>query len=268
MAGIAGLAVLTLIGMYVLRRWKSRRDDQDVDELYASQFRRRSAILVEDEFAGDSSAGIAGMISAGGYKPRPPTMIERHLANGAGVGAMNYNHDDYGQHPTFPPTGGLQHFHDQSPTDQYYDTGAPGTFSVGDYATMDRGTGVTQLQVAQYGAISEQIHDGQPRHQGNYDQGAYYQHPPSTEQWNNGSPFDDGVQAPQSVYQGGGAAPASMPYDFPMTPNTRPSPDEVAQYNQVRAQSPPSHSNRREPTAYNVMTRSSPHGQNSAGNGY
>jgi hypothetical protein len=213
-------------------------------------------------------------------------MIERHLANGAGVGAGgHYNAEDYqntDQYPAFPPNAAHQQF-DLPPTDQYYDTGAPGTFSVGDYATMDRGS-VTPFQAAQYAAISEQLQSqvGQQQHQvydeqhqqqhDAYDQygGAYNeqqqyvtgQYVP-TEQWNSGSPFEDpsqgGVQPPQSIYQtGAGAAPVSMPYDFPMTPSNRLGPDDPAQYGQARAQSPPSLGTRKEPTGYNVSSRSSP----------
>lgn len=109
--------------MFFVRR--SRKRSEEEQEFNADAFRRQSAILVDDE---PSSYNRGGGNS--GFNPRPPTMIERHVANrnqfndvppmpslqqynnlsagGAGIGASGYGNNGYEfpraqQQPSFSP---------------------------------------------------------------------------------------------------------------------------------------------------------------------
>lgn len=111
--------------MFFLRRWR-KRGEEEAEEFNADMFKRQSAILVDDERSpyGGGNQGHAG------FNPRPPTMIERHMANrnqldavppmpslqqyhnlaaggagSAGVGASGYGNEyDYSnQHLSFSP---------------------------------------------------------------------------------------------------------------------------------------------------------------------
>jgi hypothetical protein len=62
---LAGLACLVILAMFIVRRARRRRDEQDA--LFSAESFRRSAILIEE--------------TTPDHRPRPPTMIERKLAN-------------------------------------------------------------------------------------------------------------------------------------------------------------------------------------------
>jgi hypothetical protein len=73
------------------RRWRKRGEDEQ--EFNAEAFRRQSAVLVDDEpgsFGGSKEANA-------GFNPRPPTMIERHMAN-------------RNQFDSVPPMPSMQHY--------------------------------------------------------------------------------------------------------------------------------------------------------------
>lgn len=73
-----------------MRRAKRREDDGHFD---SDVFKRQSAMLANDEPPTPASRGF------GGYNPRPPTMIERHIANGTPVSSMGpTNGYPYPQH--------------------------------------------------------------------------------------------------------------------------------------------------------------------------
>jgi hypothetical protein len=77
------------------RRWRKRGAEED--EFRADAFRRQSVILVDDEpsgYRGGSDGGHGGFT---GFNPRPPTMIERHMAN-------------RGQFDAVPPMPSLQQY--------------------------------------------------------------------------------------------------------------------------------------------------------------
>jgi len=79
-AGIIGIAGIAFAIIYFVRRAKRRNDEAHFD---SDVFRRQSAMLADDEPpAAPASRGV------GGYNPRPPTMIERHIANGTPVSSM------------------------------------------------------------------------------------------------------------------------------------------------------------------------------------
>jgi hypothetical protein len=109
--------------MFFMRRWRQRGEEEK--EFNADTFKRQSAILVDDE----QSPRAGGSDGRSGFNPRPPTMIERHVANrtqfggdpppmpslqqynnigagAAGVGASRYGDEyDYpgSRQPSFSP---------------------------------------------------------------------------------------------------------------------------------------------------------------------
>lgn len=80
-AGIIGVAAVAFALLYFLRRWK--RDDQD-DNFDSDVFRRQSVMLRDD-----APAARAPSRGEGGFSPRPPTMIERHLASATPVSSTS-----------------------------------------------------------------------------------------------------------------------------------------------------------------------------------
>ncbi|KDQ61851.1 hypothetical protein JAAARDRAFT_524506 [Jaapia argillacea MUCL 33604] len=72
-AGIAGLGLISIVVMYFMRK---HREKEDAAAFSASDFRRQS-VMISDEGGPSSRRG-----------PRPPTMIERHMANAGGPAAM------------------------------------------------------------------------------------------------------------------------------------------------------------------------------------
>lgn len=87
---------MIFIVMFIMRRYRKNDDDED-SPFDADNFRRQSAILIDD-----NQAGMGG--ARGGA--RPPTMIERHMQNTNTFDA--------------PPMPSLQQYH------QYNDMGGPG----------------------------------------------------------------------------------------------------------------------------------------------
>lgn len=109
---IVGIAAVCIFVAFIIRRLRSRREEED--HFSAAQF-RRSAVLLDDEFASDGRAGQIqrgnsigsnrGGIGAGagyGTSLRPPTMIERHMANTPAAPPATYgygqSYDQYGQY--------------------------------------------------------------------------------------------------------------------------------------------------------------------------
>lgn len=83
--GLVGVAGLIFLTMFLLR--KLRKKDLEDTDFNADAFKRQSAVLVDDE-----------PFPARGFNPRPPTMIERHMAG---------NYDSQG----VPPMPSLQQYH-------------------------------------------------------------------------------------------------------------------------------------------------------------
>ncbi|KAF8957105.1 hypothetical protein BDZ97DRAFT_120364 [Flammula alnicola] len=91
-AGIVAIAALVFAVTFFIRRSRKRDNDGGFDE----QDFRRSAVMLNDPPTHDDTV-------ARGFNPRPPTMIERHLASPAptfgtqyGYPGPAYNHDSVG----------------------------------------------------------------------------------------------------------------------------------------------------------------------------
>lgn len=70
--GLVGVAGLIFLVMFIMRRYRKHDEDED-SPFDANDFRRQSAILIDDDQASMGGNGRRGA--------RPPTMIERHMAN-------------------------------------------------------------------------------------------------------------------------------------------------------------------------------------------
>ncbi|KAF4569508.1 hypothetical protein EYR40_008483 [Pleurotus pulmonarius] len=113
-AGLVGVALVVFGVFYAVRRWRKRSDENAFDP---DSF-RRSAVLMNDPPTHEDTVSR-------GYNPRPPSMIERKLANStpvntgyggpqAGYGATGYN--SYGSFApgevmSPPPTSGSPDYH-------------------------------------------------------------------------------------------------------------------------------------------------------------
>jgi len=74
-AGVVGLAGIAFALLYFLRRWNRNDDAEHFD---SDVFRRQSVMLSDDDEPLTRSPTL----------PRPPTMIERHMANATPVSSM------------------------------------------------------------------------------------------------------------------------------------------------------------------------------------
>lgn len=101
-AGLVFVIVYFIVGFKSLLRsvWligfqrRSKRNDDDA-AFDSDVFRRQSAMLADDPPVGGSTRGYGG----GGFNPRPPTMIERHIANGTPVSSMHGSQNGYAAYP-------------------------------------------------------------------------------------------------------------------------------------------------------------------------
>ncbi|KAH7921212.1 hypothetical protein BV22DRAFT_1132481 [Leucogyrophana mollusca] len=174
--GLVGLAIIGFALMFCLR--KCRKGDDYEDDFNASAFKRQSAILVDDPVPPPQS-----------YNPRPPSMIERKMANASPAlarqksygqnyygGYGGYGQQSYQAPPPMPaayqqPAMG---YNDPSqlarqPSHAAYlnrqpSAGAPYASPVdpsAHYVDLDRSS-VTPFQAAQYADISRQLNSYDP----------------------------------------------------------------------------------------------------------
>ncbi|KAJ8695474.1 hypothetical protein PTI98_008075 [Pleurotus ostreatus] len=113
-AGLVGVALVVFGVFYAVRRWRKRSDENAFDP---DSF-RRSAVLMNDPPTHEDTVSR-------GYNPRPPSMIERKLANSTpvnagyggphgGYGATGYNnYGSFGPGEVMspPPTSGSPDYH-------------------------------------------------------------------------------------------------------------------------------------------------------------
>ncbi|KAK7054672.1 hypothetical protein VNI00_003135 [Paramarasmius palmivorus] len=118
---IVGIAAVCIFVAFLIRRLRKRRDEED--HFSAAQF-RRSAALLDDEFATDGRAGQiqrgnsigsnrGGLGAGGGYGTslRPPTMIERHMASTPAAPPVSYGYgQQYNQYGQYPDYGDQQQY--------------------------------------------------------------------------------------------------------------------------------------------------------------
>lgn len=121
--GLVAIGFAVFVCLWFLRRWKKQQAEEEA--FNATAF-RQSAILMDDDSTGYGSTGY------GGRNPRPPTMIERKMANappsmpGYGAAQNGNQHEyydyqqDYGQqqdpsqpqypnYPALPPAAHAAH---------------------------------------------------------------------------------------------------------------------------------------------------------------
>jgi len=103
-AGVIGLAAVAFALVYFLRRCGRREQDEDFD---SDMFKRQSVMLRDD-----APMPRAPSREQGGFTPRPPTMIERHLANATPVSPMG---PQYG-HPYGPGNFNAQYNDSYNPS--------------------------------------------------------------------------------------------------------------------------------------------------------
>ncbi|KAF7977821.1 hypothetical protein HWV62_2551 [Athelia sp. TMB] len=163
--GLVGVAGLIFVVMFIMRRYR-KSDDDDFDD---AALRRQSAILIDD----DAAFGVGNRGGA-----RPPTMIERHMANGPntfdapppmpslqqynnrggpGMGGYGGGYDDYPQgYPQAQAPGGLTRQPSFSPGQIVSPTSPPpvhgGAYNAyNDPAQLSRQPSSAAAQYDQYG---------------------------------------------------------------------------------------------------------------------
>ncbi|EIN06218.1 hypothetical protein PUNSTDRAFT_127584 [Punctularia strigosozonata HHB-11173 SS5] len=112
-AGGVSAAVIAVLGVaaglfYLIRR--CRRDKHDDTDFNAEAFRRQSQYINDDGSLNEKPPSFLRAPSDNGRGPRPPTMIERHLANMASPPpapyAYNQQMGQQGPYPAFGPQAG------------------------------------------------------------------------------------------------------------------------------------------------------------------
>jgi hypothetical protein len=126
--GIGGallaLGALAFVVFFFVRRYRKKTNEE---EAFDSADFRKSAVLLDD----------AAVNGASSYNPRPPTMIERHVAHAPAMGGYQYG--DQGQAPY--PGGNFG----QYPSEQMY-------AGVGEYGQpVEYGQPAEYSQPAEYG---------------------------------------------------------------------------------------------------------------------